>query len=69
MAANDGLTNRFPPRPEWVMPKATVAIGQHVKCNGYPGVVVGLGPSGMCTVRLDRGDVCVSISELLRFNR
>ena len=42
-------------------------IGQQVKCNGYEGAIVVIHTgqlAGMVDVRLDRGTVCVSYSEL-----
>lgn len=41
-----------------------------INCNGYPGAVTEVCTgqiSGMCVVRLRSGSVCVSISELVRF--
>jgi len=49
-----------------------VKVGQKVICNGYPGVVTKVCTGqllGMCEVRLQSGEVCVSITELLRFNK
>lgn len=49
-----------------------VTVGQKVICNGYDGAITKVCDGqllGMCEVRLARGSVCVSISELLRFNR
>lgn len=48
-----------------------VTVGQKVKCNGFEGTVIEVCTDkleGMCVVRLRAGDVCVSISELLRFD-
>ena len=47
----------------------TVNVNQRVLCNGYEGTVTEVCTGqlkGMAVVRLDRGSVCVSISELLR---
>lgn len=49
-----------------------VTVGQKVKCNGYAGTVTEVCTgqlAGMCVVRLASGTVCVSVSELLRFNK
>jgi len=38
--------------------------GQLVICNGYPGAIIREYCEGMYEVRLDRGDVCVDVSEI-----
>lgn len=47
--------------------KNEIKVGQKVICNGFPGVIVKVCEGvlkGMVEVRLGRGTVCVSISEL-----
>ena len=49
-----------------------LTVGSKVKCNGFDGTVTEVCTGkldGMCVVRLRSGSVCVSASELLRFNR
>jgi hypothetical protein len=49
-----------------------IEVGTKLQCNGYPGTVTEICSgqlTGMAVVRLDSGDVCVSISELKQFNK
>jgi hypothetical protein len=49
-----------------------IQVGQKLSCNGYPGTVTEVHKgqlSGMATVRLERGSVCVDIHELAKFNQ
>jgi len=47
-----------------------IKVGTELFCNGYPGTVTKICDGqlkGMAEIRLSRGGVCVSLSELFRF--
>ena len=55
-------------KERWPEPTITLSVGQAVICGGYPGTVTEVHTgqlAGMVTVRLYRGSICTSITEIV----